>query len=359
MMRRVYLDWNAAAPIRLSARTAMAAAAELVGNPSSVHAEGRAARSLMDSARSQVASLCGVEPDQVIFTSGATEAAALALSGARLKSAQIEHDAVLAWTDPVLDVDSCGRVEVKDPSQSAVQLANSETGLLQDLPAGLRVTDATQAFGKIPVAVQIARADVTILSAHKMGGPKGVGAVVLRNGVELDSLLKGGGQELGRRSGTENLPGIAGFGAAAKEAAHDIAAGLWEQVRDFRDSLESMLQEAAPDIAFFSKQRRRLPNTSCFALSGWKAETQVMQLDLGGFAVSAGSACSSGKVRPSRALKALGADNGLAESAIRVSIGPLTAAEDLAQFVRVWSDLRRKRPGRARPAALTSAAQAA
>ena len=337
-MPRVYLDWNAAAPIRHSARTAMAAATELVGNPSSVHAEGRAARSLMESARSQVASLCGVEADQVTFTSGATEAAALALSGTRLQSAEIEHDAVLAWTDPVLNVNSCGRVDIIDPSHSALQLANSETGLLQDLPEGIRVTDATQAFGKIPVAGLIANADVTILSAHKMGGPKGVGAVVLRKGVELDSLLRGGGQEFGRRSGTENLPGIAGFGAAAKEAADDIAAGMWDQVGAMRNSLEHMLKEAAPDLVFFSKRQRRLPNTSCFAASGWKAETQVMQLDLGGFAVSAGSACSSGKVRPSRTLTALGADTALVESAIRVSIGPSTTAGDLARFARVWSE---------------------
>ena len=357
--RRVYLDWNATAPIRHSARKAMAAAAELVGNPSSVHAEGRAARLLVETARSQLASLCGVDPGQVTFTSGATEAAALALSDCRLHSAAIEHDAVLAWTDPVLDVDSYGRVDVIDPPRSTLQLANSETGLLQDLPAGIRVTDATQALGKIPVAGQIANADVTILSAHKMGGPKGVGAVVLRKGVVLESLLRGGGQEFGRRSGTENLPGIAGFGAAAKEAARDIASGMWDQVRELRNRLEDMLQEAAPETHFFSRTSRRLPNTTCFAVAGWKAETQVIQLDLGGFAVSAGSACSSGKVKSSRALQALGADISLAESAIRVSIGPLTAAGDLARFARVWSDLRRRKLGRRRSLTHASAAQAA
>ncbi len=358
-MRRVYLDWNATAPIRPSAKAAMAAAAELVGNPSSVHAEGRAARSAVETARAHVASLCGVEPDQVIFTSGATEAAAMALSGTRLRSAELEHDAVLAWTDPVLNVDSSGRVEVTDPAQSALQLANGETGLLQSLPAGIRVTDAVQAIGKIPVADRIAHADVTILSAHKMGGPKGVGAVVLQKGVELDALHKGGGQEFGRRSGTENLPGISGFGAAAKEAAHDIAAGMWDQARSMRDCLEDMLQEVSPDLLLFSKQLPRLPNTSCFAVSGWKAETQVMQLDLAGFAVSAGSACSSGKVKPSRTLKALGADRDLAESAIRVSIGPSTSADDLTRFARVWSNLRRKTLGRARSMTRTPTAQAA
>ena len=344
MPGRFYFDWNATAPIRNSARQAMANAMDVTGNPSSVHKEGRRARAIIEKARRQVADLCGAEPDRVVFTSGATEAAALALAGKNLLSAPIEHPAVLAWTKPVLPVDAAGRITASQPGASAVQLANSETGHLQDIPAGTRVTDATQALGKIPVRSQLAKADLAIVSAHKMGGPKGAGAVILGPGIELPAQLRGGGQEFSRRSGTENLYGIAGFGAAAEEAGRELAAGMWDEVESLRNKLENMLKDAAGDIVIFAEDAPRLPNTSCFAVPGWKGVTQVMLMDLNGFAVSAGSACSSGKVRSSGTLRAFGAPREAAESAIRASIGPLTGLEAVERFARAWSgELKRAR----------------
>ena len=223
--RRVYLDYNATAPLRPEARDAMIAAFDLVGNPSSVHAEGRAARGLIERARGQVAAAFGADGADVIFTSGATEAAALACAGRGLHGAGIEHDAVGAWVDDSLPVDGDGRVTVSDPAHSAVQAANSETGVVQDLPQGLAVVDATQAFGKLPVAFNWLGCEMALISAHKLGGPKGIGALVMRRGTDLAAQIRGGGQEMGRRSGTENVIGIVGFGAAAEamRAAHDAS----------------------------------------------------------------------------------------------------------------------------------------
>jgi cysteine desulfurase len=314
----------------------MIAAMDVVGNPSSVHAEGRAARALVERARVQVAEALGADPAGVVFTSGATEAAALALAGRGLVAAAVEHDAVAAWTDPVLPVDALGRVSVAEPARTALQLANSETGVLQDLPAGLAVSDLTQAFGKVPFGFGWLGVDMGLVSAHKLGGPKGVGALVLRPGVEAPALLRGGGQELGRRAGTENVIGIAGFGAAAEAAARELAAGVWGRVAEFRDILETSLDPGAKDIIFVGKGGARLPNTSCIAVPGWRAETQVMQMDLAGFAVSAGSACSSGKVRESRVLRAMGLDEAAASGAIRVSLGPATTREQVLRFAEAW-----------------------
>ncbi len=335
-MSRVYLDWNATAPLRVEAREAMIAAMDLVGNPSSVHAEGRAARAVVEKARAQVAEAFGADGADVVFTSGATEAAALACAGRGLVSGDVEHDAVAAWCDPVLPVDGAGRVSVEDPGTSALQLANSETGVVQDPPQGLAVTDATQAFGKLPVAFNWLGAEMALVSAHKLGGPKGVGALVMKRGTDLAAQIRGGGQEMGRRSGTENILGIAGFGAAAEAAARDLAEGVWDRVAEIRNLLETAIEAGAPDIIFMGRETRRLPNTSSFAVPGWKGETQVMQMDLAGFAVSAGSACSSGKVRESRVLRAMGHDTATASGAIRVSLGPGVTEEDIRRFAEAW-----------------------
>ena len=219
MKTRSYLDWNATAPLRPEARAAMIAAMDLVGNPSSVHAEGRAAKGLIETARAQVAEAFGAQASDIVFTSGATEAAALALAGRGLHGAGVEHDAVRAWTVEDLPVDRCGRVTVSEPARSTLQVANSETGVVQDLPAGLAVCDFTQGFGKLPLAFDWSGVDMGLISAHKLGGPKGIGALVLRRGLDVEARIRGGGQEMGRRSGTENLIGIAGFGGAAKAAA--------------------------------------------------------------------------------------------------------------------------------------------
>jgi len=335
-MTRVYLDYNATAPLRVEAREAMIAAMDLVGNPSSVHAEGRAARGLLERARAQVSAAMGADGADVVFTSGATEAAALACAGRDLHGAGVEHDAVRSWIAEDLPVTREGQVRIAKPEASVLQLANSETGILQDLPDGLEMSDMTQAFGKIPLAFNWSGCRMAIVSAHKLGGPKGTGALIVRRGTDVAARIRGGGQEMGRRSGTENLIGIAGFGAAVEAAARDLAAGAWDRVAELRRILENLIAAEAKEIIFVGKGCARLPNTSCFIAPGWKGETQVMAMDLAGFAVSAGSACSSGKVRTSQVLRAMGHDEDEAVAALRVSLGPETTEEDVARFAEAW-----------------------
>lgn len=337
---RVYLDWNATTPLRAEARAAMVAAMDVAGNPSSVHAEGRAARALVERARAQVAEALGAGAADVVFVSGATEAAALACAGRGLVCAGVEHEAVSAWCGVSLAVDALGRVAVPDPARAAVQWANSETGVVQDIPAGLAVCDLTQGFGKLPFGFDWSGVDAGFVSAHKLGGPKGVGALVIRRGLDLVAQLRGGGQEMGRRAGTENLIGIAGFGAAAQAAARDLANGVWAPVERLRNILESSLSGGNSGTISLGYRVQRLPNTLCLVTPGWKGEAQVMQMDLAGFAVSAGSACSSGKVRASRVLRAMGLDEVAAASALRVSLGPETAEADVMRFADVWAAAR-------------------
>lgn len=331
---RIYLDWNASAPLRPEAREAMLAAMDAVGNPSSVHGEGRAARGIVETAREQVAALLGCDPGAVIFTSGATEAAALALHGRERVDAGPElHDALWSWN---------GAGDGEGRPVGCVQYASGETGEITDLTGmpddWLFLGDAAQAAGKISFDIRTA---MTILSAHKFGGPKGAGALV--TSVETGALLRGGGQEGRKRAGTENLIGIAGFGAAAEAALRDLQNGVWEDVRERRDRLEAMICEDAPWADFIAADRPRLPNTSCFVVPGWAGDTQVMAMDLAGFAISSGPACASGKVeRESRALRAMGFDAGMAMSAIRVSIGPTTTDEEITSFARAWCAACRK-----------------
>ncbi|MEL6235943.1 MAG: cysteine desulfurase family protein [Pseudomonadota bacterium] len=361
--RRVYLDWNATAPLRPEARTAMLAAMDVVGNPSSVHAEGRAAKKLLNQAREQVADLAGCAPEEIIFTSGATEAAGLVCGRGFQKflHSDAEHDClaqqVISGKQLYLGLSRDGEVVV-DPDRVAAfdaklgatfaagiafwTTANSETGVVNrngSFLTGLQhcdtVEDAVQAIGKLPVSVR--RAQHTLVSAHKFGGPKGAGALIAKQDAPFRQFLRGGGQEKGRRAGTENLIGIAGFGAAAEAAKRDLEDGVWDGVENLRNILEYTLAEAAPDLIIFGKDAPRLPNTSCFAVPGWRGETQVMQMDLAGFAVSAGSACSSGKVGPSRVLRAMGYDEVTAASAIRVSLGPTTTEAEVMAFADAWS----------------------
>ena len=357
MTSRVYLDWNATAPLRPEAKAAMLSAMELAGNPSSVHAEGRQARAAVETARMQVAALVGCAPGEVIFTSGATEAAALALSQpGPVAALATEHDCVLKWADRIIPVDRAGRAE---PVLNSCALtgalawagASGETGVIQAAPpqkgaeGGARVVaDLVQAAGKTDLAAFWPERpwDMALLSAHKFGGPKGVGALILREGVEIAPLLRGGGQELSRRSGTENIIGIAGMGAAAEAAARDLAAGRWAEVAALRDALETRLRDAVPDLVILGEAAPRLPNTTCFAVPGWKGETQVMQMDLAGFAVSAGSACSSGKAGPSRALAAMGQGPEVAGAALRVSPGPATTQAQVSAFADAWIEKYRR-----------------
>ncbi len=346
-MKRVYLDHNATTPLHPEARAAMIAAMEVCGNPSSVHAEGRAAKAVIEKARAQVAAAFGADGADIVFTSGSTEGAALTMSGRNFHGSAVEHDAVKAWIREDLPVSAQGAVTVTDPTGSALQLANSETGIVQALPKGLAVTDATQAFGKLPVAFNWLDVQMALISAHKLGGPKGTGAVVMKRGTDLEPTIKGGGQEMGRRSGTENVIGIAGFGAAAEAAARDLANGVWDRVAELRNILEKALEAGAKSTIFVGKDLDRLPNTLCFATPGWKGETQVMQMDLSGFAISAGSACSSGKVRASAVLTAMGYDEATAASAVRVSLGPETSEEDVLRFAETWLEKEKKYRARA------------
>ena len=333
---RAYLDHNATTPLRPEARLAMLAAMDVVGNPSSVHAEGRAAKALIERARRQVAAALGAEGADIVFTSGATEAAALACAGRGLACAAVEHDAVAAWCEVSLAVDKLGAVAVVDPGRTALQLANSETGVVQNLPFGLAVSDLTQAFGKLPIAFNWLGVEMGLVSAHKLGGPKGVGALVVKRGLDVAPQIRGGGQEMGRRAGTENLIGIAGFGAAAEAAARDLADGVWDRVAELRNILNQALSAFGFDTISVGNSARTLPNTLNLIAPGWRGETQVMAMDLAGFAVSAGSACSSGKVRSSRVLKAMGFDEARAGQAIRISLGPNTTEDEVLRFAESW-----------------------
>jgi cysteine desulfurase len=347
-MARVYLDHNATAPLRAEAKAAMLEAMELVGNPSSVHAEGRAAKGVMERARGQLAEALGAQAADIVFVSGSTEAAALALAGRGLHGAAIEHDAVRAWVTEDLPVDAAGRVTVSDPGASTLQLANSETGIVQELPEGLAVSDWTQGFGKMPVAFDWSGVEMAFVSAHKIGGPKGIGALILKRGLGVAARIRGGGQEMGRRSGTENLIGIAGFGAAALAATQDLESGAWDRVDKLRNILEKTLEPRANGTIFVGKGNARLPNTSLMVTPGWKGETQVMQMDLAGFAVSAGSACSSGKVKASGVLRAMGLGEAEASSALRVSLGPETTEAEVMAFAEAWLTARDRWAARGR-----------
>ena len=341
-MSRSYLDWNATTPLRVEARTAMLAAMDISGNPSSVHAEGRAARALMEKSRNRIAAALGAEGADIIFTSGATESAALACAGRNLSCANIEHEALVAWCNPSLPVNPDGSVTITDPQHSALQLANSETGIVQTLPVGLAVSDLTQGFGKLPLVFNWLGCDIGLVSAHKLGGPKGIGALAVRRGLDISAQLKGGGQEMGRRAGTENLIGIAGFAAAAEAAVQDLARGIWDEVAEIRNILDSALSALGLKTISVGKSVARLPNTLCLIAPGWKGETQVMAMDLAGFAVSAGSACSSGKVRASRVLTAMGFPETQTAQAIRISIGPGTTKDEVLRFAETWGrDYRR------------------
>lgn len=337
MKPAVYLDWNAAAPLRPEARTAMAEAMDVVGNPSSVHAGGRAARALLERSRERLACALGAEPDEIVFTSGATEAAALALRGRGLAGAAIEHDCVRAWVEDRLAVDASGHVHIMDAAGSVLQAANSETGVIQGLPHGLAFVDAAQAVGKVPFDFGQTRARMASVSAQKFGGPMGVGALLLGPGVATEALLRGGGQEGGRRAGSENLIGIAGFAAAACAAVADIGRGCWDEVAEIRDVLETALEASVRGLILIGRGGRRLPNTTMLALPGWSAETQVVAMDLAGFAISAGSACSSGKARTSRVLAAMGLDKRTVIGAVRVSIGPGIGREAVLRFAEAWA----------------------
>ena len=375
MSRLTYLDYNATAPVRPAVIEAMREALGRVGNPSSVHRSGREARRALEQARAQVAAMVGVAPARVVFTSGGTEANNQVLHGVPgpVAVSAIEHDSVLAAApDAVrLPVDAEGRIDLAAlerelvqtaPALVSVMLANNETGLVQPVREvvelahrhGARVhCDAVQAGGKLVIDMDRLGVDFLTLSGHKFGGPQGVGALVLGEGLEPGPLLRGGGQERRWRPGTENLPGIVGFGRACELAMADAD---WRQrTAALRDELEARLMALAPAARVFGRGAERLPNTSCITMPGVSNQTQLIEFDLAGIAISTGSACSSGKVGPSHVLAAMGVPPAEAASAIRISFGWASTAADVDHFVEVWARLyartrRNAMPGLAQPA---------
>ncbi|WP_322518193.1 cysteine desulfurase family protein [Rhodopseudomonas palustris] len=368
---RAYLDWNATTPLRPEARAAIAAALETAGNPSSIHAEGRAARGLLEQARAAVAAAVGAEVRNVVFTSGGTEANMLALTpGLRVGSQAIEHlvvsaiehasvlaggrfpharvETVQVTGEGVVDLDHLRSLMAgARPALVSVMLANNETGALQPIhdiaeivhaADGLLHVDAIQALGKIPLDINDLGADLISVSGHKLGGPTGVGALVLASHLQgLEPLLRGGGQELGRRAGTENIAGIAGFGAAVAAAIPAMATDM-PRVEKLRNRLEANLRQTQGSV-IIAESVPRLPNTTLVAVPGLRAETAVIGFDLAGIAVSSGSACSSGKVRPSHVLEAMGFGPELAQSAIRLSLGWSSSESDIDRCLKAWRKL--------------------
>ena len=366
---RIYLDHNATAPLCDEAKAAMIAALDIEGNPSSVHSEGRKARGVIEAARTSVARLVNAKPSEVVFTSGATEANAWVMAQAwdTIFVAGVEHDSVLAPARAskaevvVVATDADGRVRVEDIAARvltganvgraliSLQLANNETGVIQDVRSvvefarehGLFVhTDAVQAPGRIAVDFAGLDADLMSISAHKFGGPKGVGALIVRDHLDLEPLVRGGGQERRRRAGTENLAAIVGFGAAADAALAGLADA--SRIARLRDDIEAGIRALSPNAVVIGSASQRLPNTLSVALPGMLAETLVIRFDLGGIALSAGSACSSGKVGASPVLEAMGVPRDVAASAIRVSLGPSTTDDDTQRFIAVWKDITSK-----------------
>ena len=363
---RTYLDHNATAPVRPVVAEAIAAALAAGGNPSSIHAEGRAARGRIEVAREAIATLCGVRTSEVFFTSGGTEANALALSPALLPNPEagklfvsaVEHVCVLEGHrfpkdrveiipvkgDGVIDLDWLAdrlAQELEGAAMVALQWANNETGVIQPIAAiaelvharkGRLHVDAVQGAGKIAFTRRDLGADTLALSAHKVGGPQGVGALILGPGLVIDhKMLVGGGQERGTRAGTENGPGIVGFGAAVREALAALPEET-QKLAALRDACEAELIRQAPNAVIFGAGVERLPNTLCFAIPGVKAETALMAFDLNGVALSSGSACSSGKVKRSHVLAAMGVPDELALCALRLSLGWSSTEKDVIQF---------------------------
>jgi cysteine desulfurase len=370
---RTYLDCNATAPLRREARAAMVAALDVAGNPSSPHAEGRRARGVVEDAREQVAALVGAKPAEVVFTSGGTEAnnAVLAAGWDAILVSGIEHDSVLApargsgaqLIDIPVGSDGVARCEGlagrmtqlgKARALVSLQMANNETGALQPVAEtaalarahGLAVhSDAVQAAGRVPIDMRALGVDYLTLSAHKLGGPKGVGALVIRDGASLPAFITGGGQERRRRAGTENVAAVAGFGAVAEAARDDL--GQIGQVRALRDRLEAEVREITPEAVVIAAEADRLPNTTNLGLPGASAETLVIALDLRGIAVSAGAACSSGKVGASHVLAAMVLAPDIARAAIRISLGPSSTERDIAVFLNAWGQIATGRRDRA------------
>ncbi|MCI5061273.1 MAG: cysteine desulfurase [Alphaproteobacteria bacterium] len=359
-MNPVYLDYNATTPIRPEVLELVTNVMAQVGNASSVHAFGQKARDIVETARAQVAGLCGVAPEQVVFTSGATESNNTVLCGLKNKRvlvSAIEHPAVLAaaphaekipvTSDGVVDLDVYRKMlgEGDPPAIVSVMLVNSETGVIQPVremadmaheAGALFHTDAVQGAGRLDISFDTLGVDYMSLSAHKMAGPQGVGAIIWREGLELSKFMLGGGQEKNCRAGTHNTAGIAGMGLAAQMAKDNMPA--YQKIGELRDYLEGEIRKISNEAVIYGENAPRVPNTTNVGLPGVPAQTQMMALDLGGVAVSSGSACSSGSFKSSHVLLAMDVDEEAAKCALRISMGWATTKADIDRFLNVWSE---------------------
>lgn len=362
----IYLDYNATAPIRPQVVKAMAAAQERPLNPSSVHSFGRQAKRLIDEARQKILESVGAEGYNLVFTGSGTEANNLALSGLWLEASglyvsSVEHSSILNVKSEALKigVDETGLINLANLKELlhkpqatshkplvSIQLANNETGIIQPIAEIARVVhagggmlhiDAVQGLGKIPLDISTLNADMITLSAHKIGGPQGVGALLFKPGIEIKPQMMGGGQELGLRAGTQNVAGIVGFGVAVEAVAE--MQNKFRHIKILRDRMEAEIKKISPDSVVVGEGVERLPNTSCITMPNVKNETQLIHFDLNNIAVSAGAACSSGKVTISHVLLAMGMEKSQAETAIRISLGMETTQAEIDRFISAWGGL--------------------
>ena len=337
---RRYFDWNASALLCENSRKSLISNLDLIGNASSVHYEGREARNIIERSRDDVMDLLGLDGGKIIFTSGASESAALFLHNKRFECSAIEHDCVKRWCEVSIPVEKNGLVSsYTSKNNQTLQIANSETGILQNVPKNIACTDAVQAIGKIDLKFNEIQPQAFFLASHKVCGPKGVGVLFVKHEDLIESTILGGNQEFGLRAGTENFMLIAAFSEALAYSIKLVKDGVWQEIEILRDMLENEVREISKNSIIVGEKEKRLPNTSCIITPGWKGESQVIALDLEGFSVSSGTACSSGKLSEISLLKEMKYGEDLASCSIRVSLGPNTKKSDIEAFIFSWKQL--------------------
>jgi len=337
---RRYFDWNASSLLCERSRHSLVSNLDLVGNASSVHSEGREARNIIERSRDDIMDLLGLDSGTIIFTSGASESAALFLHDKKMECSAIEHDCVKKWCDVSIPTMKNGLVCVSESKKNlALQIANSETGILQNMPKGIACSDAVQAVGKIDCKFDELQPDAFFLASHKVCGPKGVGVLFVKDGDLVQPTVIGGNQEFGLRAGTENFLLIAAFSEALAYSINLVKNGVWQEIEVLRNMLENEVREISKNTIVVGEKEKRLPNTSCMITPGWKGESQVIGLDLEGFSVSSGTACSSGKISEVIMLKEMEYNDDLSNSSIRVSLGPDTKKSDIEAFIFSWKQL--------------------
>ncbi len=337
---RRYFDWNASSLLCENSRKSLISNLDFIGNASSIHFEGREARNIIESSRDEVMDLLGLDEGIIIFIFGVSESAALFLHNKSVECSDIEHDCVKRWCNVSMPVMKNGLVSLKTSNKNqALQIANSETGILQNVPKGIACTDAVQAVGKINIEFNEIQPQSFFLASHKVCGPKGVGVLFVKHADLIESIILGGNQEFGLRAGTENFMLIAAFSEALAHSLNLVKNGVWQEIEVLRNMLENEVREISKNSIIVGEKEQRLPNTSCIITPGWKGESQVIALDLEGFSVSSGTACSSGKLSEINLLKELEYSEDLANCSIRVSLGPNTKKSDIEAFIFSWKQL--------------------